>query len=126
MNLLADIVVVVHVAFVLFVVAGGFLILRWPRIVWIQLPAALWGIVVEWAGWICPLTPLENWLRARGGTAGYQGGFVERYLLPVLYPAELTRTEQIVLGSTALIVNLVAYLFAFRHLIRRRRRSHSP
>ncbi len=125
-RLLADAVVVVHLGFVLFVVAGGFLVLRWPRAAWIQLPAAVWGIVVEWSGWICPLTPLENWLRARGGAAGYEAGFVERYLLSVLYPAGLTRTAQILLGSTALVVNLVAYLLAFRHSIRRRPGSQCP
>ncbi len=108
-RLLADVVVAVHLGFVLFVVAGGFLILRWPRTAWIQLPAALWGVLVEWSGWVCPLTPLENWLRAEGGAAGYAGGFVERYLLPVLYPASLTRGTQVLLGATALVVNLIAY-----------------
>ena len=90
-------------------VVGGFLILRWPRTAWVQLPAALWGVLVEWSGWVCPLTPLENWLRAEGGAAGYAGGFVERYLLPVLYPASLTRGTQVLLGATALVVNLIAY-----------------
>jgi len=108
-RLLADVVVAVHLGFVLFVVAGGFLILRWPRTAWVQLPAALWGVLVEWSGWVCPLTPLENWLRAEGGAAGYAGGFVERYLLPVLYPASLTRGTQVLLGATALVVNLIAY-----------------
>ena len=108
-RLLADVVVAVHLGFVLFVVAGGFLTLRWPRAAWIQLPAALWGVLVEWSGWVCPLTPLENWLRAEGGAAGYAGGFVERYLLPVLYPASLTRGTQVLLGATALVVNLIAY-----------------
>ena len=86
---LADAVVVIHLGFVLFVVAGGFLVLRWPRTAWVQLPAAAWGVLVEWSGWVCPLTPLENWLRLHGGVAGYAGGFVERYFLPVLYPASL-------------------------------------
>jgi len=108
-RLLADVVVAVHLGFVLFVVAGGFLILRWPRTAWVQLPAALWGVLVEWSGWVCPLTPLENWLRAEGAAAGYAGGFVERYLLPVLYPASLTRGTQVLLGATALVVNLIAY-----------------
>jgi hypothetical protein len=110
---LADAVVVVHVGFVLFVVAGGFLVLRWPRAAWIQIPAALWGVVVEWSGWFCPLTPLENWLRAHGGATGYEGGFVERYLVPVLYPASLTRTAQIALGAAALAANLIAYALVF-------------
>ena len=106
---LADAVVVIHFGFVLLVVAGGFLVLRWPRAAWIQLPAAVWGVIVEWAGWVCPLTPLENWLRARGGGAGYAGGFVEHYLLPVLYPASLTRGVQMLLGAAVLASNLVAY-----------------
>lgn len=108
-RVLADAVVVLHLGFVVFVVAGGFLVLRWPRAAWIQLPAAAWGVLVEWSGWVCPLTPLENWLRAHGGGAAYQGDFVERYLLPVLYPASLTRSAQILLGSAALAANLVAY-----------------
>ena len=108
-RLLADLVVVVHLAFVLLVVFGGLLVLRWPRLALIQLPAAVWGVVIEWAGWICPLTPLENSLRARGGAAGYRGGFVEHYLLGVLYPAGLTRNVQMVLGLTVLLVNAIAY-----------------
>ena len=79
---LADAVVLIHLGFVVFVVAGGFLVLRWPRAAWIQLPAAVWGVLVEWSGWVCPLTPLENWLRAQGGGAGYEGGFVEGAPLP--------------------------------------------
>jgi uncharacterized protein DUF2784 len=108
-RLLADLVVVVHLAFVLLVVFGGLLVLRWPRLALVQLPAAVWGVVIEWAGWICPLTPLENSLRARGGAAGYSGGFVEHYLLGLLYPAGLTRNSQIVLGLTVLVVNAAAY-----------------
>ena len=108
-RLLADLVVVAHFAFVLLVVLGGLLVLRWPRLAWVQLPAAVWGVVIEWEGWICPLTPLENSLRARGGAAGYGGGFVEHYLLRVLYPAGLTRNVQIVLGLIVLVVNATAY-----------------
>lgn len=110
---LADAVVVAHLGFVLFVVAGGFLVLRWPRTAWIQIPAVVWGVLVEWCGWICPLTPLENRLRAQGGEAGYAGDFVERYLLPVLYPASLTRGAQIVLGAAALAANVIAYALVF-------------
>jgi len=117
---LADAVVVIHLGFVLFVVAGGFLVLRWPRTAWIQLPAAVWGVLVEWSGWVCPLTPLENWLRAHGGQAGYAGGFVERYLLPVLYPASLTRGAQVLLGAVALAANLIAYALVLARSIRSR------
>ncbi|TMB31606.1 MAG: DUF2784 domain-containing protein [Deltaproteobacteria bacterium] len=115
-RLLADVVLVAHLGFVLFVVAGGFLILRWPGMAWVQLPSAFWGLVVEWSGWICPLTPLENRLRAQGGAAGYAGGFVEHYLVPVLYPASLTRGVQVLLGATVLVINLIAYALAFARI----------
>ena len=106
---LADLVLVVHLAFVLFVVLGGVLVLKWTRVAWLHVPAAVWGVLIEYSGWICPLTPLENSLRERGGGAGYSGGFIEHYIQPVLYPAGLTRGTQIVLGSLALLVNLTAY-----------------
>ena len=108
-RLLADTVVVAHSLFVAFVVCGGFLTWRWPRLAWVHLPAAAWGVAIEFGGWICPLTPLENALRARAGLAGYSGGFVEHYLLPALYPVGLTALQQVVLGAVALAVNLVAY-----------------
>ena len=117
---LADAVVLIHLGFVVFVVAGGFLVLRWPRAAWIHLPAAVWGVLVEWSGWVCPLTPLENWLRALGGGAGYEGGFVERYLFPMLYPASLTRGAQILLGVAALAANLVAYALVLARSTRSR------
>lgn len=108
----------VHFAFVAFVVAGGLLALRWPRVAWIHVPAAVWGILIEWAGWICPLTPLENRLRRLGGEAGYPGGFVEHYVLPVLYPSGLTREVQLTLGALVLVLNVGIYA-----VILRRRRS---
>jgi hypothetical protein len=108
-RLLADAVVVVHCAFVLFVVLGGLLVLRRPRLAWLHLPAAVWGVAIEWGGFICPLTPLENRLRARAGETGYMGGFVERYLLPVLYPEGLTGDVQLLLGAGVLVVNVVVY-----------------
>jgi hypothetical protein len=106
---LADLVLVVHLTFVLFVVLGGLLMLKWPRLAWLHIPTAIWGVLIEYAGWVCPLTPLENSFRTRGGEAGYSGGFIEHYIQPVLYPAGLTRGTQIVLGSLALLVNLAAY-----------------
>jgi Protein of Unknown function (DUF2784) len=113
---LADLVVLVHALFVVFVVLGGLLVLRWPRVAWLHLPAAAWGVLIEFAGWICPLTPLENALRTRGGGAAYTGGFIEHYLLPVLYPAGLTKTLQWVLGSFALVLNAALYaLVIARH-----------
>jgi hypothetical protein len=121
-RLLADAVLVVHLAFVLFVVLGGLLVLRWPRIVWVHLPAVAWGALIELAGWICPLTPLENHWRRLGGEAGYQGGFVETYVLAALYPEGLTREVQVVLGLLVLAVNGVVYALWWR---RRRRGARS-
>jgi Protein of Unknown function (DUF2784) len=105
----ADLVLVVHLAFVLFVVLGGLLVLRRPWIAWLHIPAAIWGLLIEYTGWICPLTPLENSFRMQGGDAGYSGGFIEHYIHALLYPAGLTRSSQVVLGSIALILNLAAY-----------------
>ena len=88
---LADLVLVVHLGFVLFVVLGGLLVVRWPWLAWLHVPAAVWGVLIEFMGWICPLTPLENSFRVAGGGAGYSGGFIEHYIRPILYPAGLTR-----------------------------------
>lgn len=108
-RILADLVVLVHFAFVLFVVLGGLLVLRWPKWMWVHLPAAAWGVLIEVFGWICPLTPLEVDLRRKAGSTGYEGGFVEHYILPVLYPAELTREVQWMLAGLVVVVNLVVY-----------------
>jgi len=105
----ADLVLVAHLAFVVFVAAGGLLALRWPRLAWVHVPVAIWGAAVELAGWICPLTPLENRLRAAGGEAGYAGGFIEHYLVPIVYPAGLTRSHQLAFGIAVVAVNLVVY-----------------
>jgi len=111
---LADLVVVVHGLFVAFVMLGAFLALRWRRLVWLHVPALIWGILIEFAGWICPLTPLENSLRARAGETAYSGDFIQHYLIGALYPHGLTRTTQYVLGSIALIVNVIAYTLVIR------------
>ena len=95
--------------FVLFVVMGGLLVLRWRRLAWLHVPAVVWGVTIEWAGWICPLMRLENSLRRRSGTTGYQGDFIEHYLLPLLYPARLTPEWQMMLGGVALVVNVFLY-----------------
>jgi hypothetical protein len=106
---LADGVLILHLAFLLFVVLGGLLVLRRPGVAWIHLPLAAWGVLVEYAGIVCPLTPLENYLRQRGGEGGYAGGFIDHYITAVLYPPGLTRSMQIVLGSAALALNLAVY-----------------
>lgn len=108
MGVLADIVVVLHLAFVAFVLLGGFLVTRWPRLFWVHLPAALWGAWIEFAGWVCPLTPVETWLRRRAGQTGYSGGFVEHYLLPLLYPEDAGPPPWL-LGTVVLVINAVAY-----------------
>lgn len=101
--------VVLHAFFVCFVVCGGFLALRWRRVVWAHVPAAVWGAAIEFGGWICPLTPWENALRRAGGEAGYPDGFIEHYLLPLVYPAGLTRPAQMVFGGLVVVVNVLAY-----------------
>jgi uncharacterized protein DUF2784 len=113
-SLLADLVVVVHFAFVLFVVMGGFLVLRGRWLAYLHLPAVVWGTWIEFTGRICPLTPLENALRVRAGEAGYSGGFIEHYILPVLYPSALTRTVQVVLGCVVIAINLIIYGYLLR------------
>jgi hypothetical protein len=107
--LLADAVVVVHLAFIAFALLGGLLVLRWPRASWLHLPAAGWAVLVETLGVSCPLTPLEVRLRRAAGLPGYEGGFIERQVLPVLYPADLTRELQVALGLAALLANLAIY-----------------
>jgi hypothetical protein len=114
-GLLADAVVAVHFTFAVFVPLGGLLVLRWQRVAWLHVPAAVWGVLIELAGLTCPLTPLENLLRARAGRTVYQGGFIEQYLLPVLYPAGLTRSMQLALGIAALAINAVVYWRVLRH-----------
>ena len=111
---LAELTLALHLAFVLFVVLGGLLALRRRRWAWTHLPAVAWGALIEIAGWICPLTPLENWLRERGGGTAYGGGFVERYLLAVLYPQGLTRRDQVALGVLVLVWNAALYAWVWR------------
>jgi hypothetical protein len=118
-RLLADVTVVLHFAFVLFVIGGGLLVWRYPRLAWLHVPAALWGALIEFAGWVCPLTPLENWLREQGGQQAYATSFVEHYLTPVLYPASLTREVQWVLGGLVLLVNVILYALILRRRVRR-------
>ena len=119
LRLLADAVVVVHLLFIVFAVAGGWLALRWRWLPLLHLPALAWGMTVEFTGWICPLTPLENRLRQAGGAAGYGGGFIDHYLLPVIYPESLTREAQLLIGLGLLAINVVAYLLVWRRAAKR-------
>jgi hypothetical protein len=108
-HLLADLVVVAHFMFVLFSLLGALLVIRWRKMMWLHLPAAVWAAGVEFSGKICPLTPLENWLRVRGGGAGYAGDFIGQYLLWLLYPFGLTRGVQIILGAIVVGINIGIY-----------------
>ena len=108
-QLFADLVVVIHFAFVFFSVLGALLAIRWRRIIYLHLPAAVWAAWIEFSGRICPLTPLENWLRLKGGGAGYSGDFIGHYLLPILYPSGLTRKVQFVLGGVVVGLNIIIY-----------------
>jgi hypothetical protein len=110
----ADAVVLLHLAFILFVVFGGLLVLRRPALKWLHLPAALWGVLIEFGGWVCPLTRYENLFRARAGLAGYGGGFVDHYVVSLIYPAGLTRGLELFLGAAVLIINIVVYVRVFR------------
>lgn len=120
---LAAAVVLAHMAFVLFAAAGGFLVLRWPNVAWLHLPALAWAAFVELTGRICPLTPLENALRSAAGLEPYGTDFVARYLFPMLYPVGLTRTAQVTIGALLLATNAGVYAFV---LMKRSRRRRTP
>ncbi|MBI5040942.1 MAG: DUF2784 domain-containing protein [Gammaproteobacteria bacterium] len=113
-GLFADLLVVLHLAFIVFVIFGGLLALRWRRMVWLHLPAVLWGALIEFVGWVCPLTPLENRLRAAAGEAGYVHSFIEHYVAPLVYPAGLTPHVQLYLGVGVIVVNLLVYAYVLR------------
>ena len=113
-RLLADAVLVLHGLFIVFVVAGGLLVWRWPRLAWVHVPAVMWGAWVAWFGWECPLTPLENQLRLSAGQAGYSGGFLDHYLLGTIYPEELTRVAQVATGTFVAVLNLGVYALLVR------------
>ena len=108
-SILADLVILLHALFVLFVLFGGLLIVKWPRMLWLHLSGVAWGAIVELTGWFCPLTPLEHWLRRLAGEAGYEGDFLQRYLLALLYPDGLTRGIQLALGAVVVLVNASVY-----------------
>ena len=107
---------VLHAIFILFVVLGGGLVFWRRGLAWVHIPAALWGILIEFQGWVCPLTYLENDLRAAAGNIGYAGGFIDHYLVPLVYPSGLTSGRQILLGLAALLVNAVSYTLIWRKI----------
>jgi hypothetical protein len=111
---LATAIAITHLAFILFVLLGGLLVLRGPRLAWVHLPAAVWGVLIEFFGWWCPLTKWENHFLREAGRAGYDGGFVAHYIMPIIYPAGLTRGMEIAIGAIVLIVNVSVYVKVFR------------
>ena len=113
-RLLADAVVVIHLLFIVFALAGGALVLWRPRFAWLHLPAAAWAAYVEFSGTICPLTPVENTLRRRAGEAGYDGGFIEHYLIPLIYPPGLTPAVQYAIGVVVVLINVLLYAGVWR------------
>ena len=113
LRIAADLIVLVHFAFVIFVVAGGLLALKWPKMAYLHIPAAVWGAWIGFANWICPLTPLENHLRRLVGEAGYAGGFIEHYITRILYPAGLTAGMRVILGVAVVAANLLVYRVYF-------------
>ncbi len=120
-GLAADIIVIVHLGFIVFVALGGILVIKWHKIAFLHLPCALWGVLIAFGGWICPLTPLEMHFRQLAGIAGYDGGFIDHYVMPIVYPAGLTRGMQIAFGVTILAVNLFVYA---RVLVNRTKRGN--
>jgi hypothetical protein len=108
-SIAADALVIVHLVFIVFVMLGGLLLLKWRWFIYLHLPAVAWGILVELFGWLCPLTPLEQHFRILAGETGYSGGFVQHYLLPIIYPAGLTRELQILIAFSVIAINLAIY-----------------
>jgi hypothetical protein len=124
-GLLANLVMLIHLAFVLFVIGGGLLVLKWPAVAWLHVPAAIWGGMIEFLGWTCPLTPLENHFLIQSAGEGYEGNFIAHYLLPVLYPEALTRNGQIVLGLLVVVANVAMYAWVLANWRQRTRSRFS-
>ncbi len=118
-GLTADMIVLVHLLFILFVALGGILVVKWRKVAFLHLPCALWGVLIAFGGWICPLTPLEMHFRQLAGQAGYDGGFIDHYVMPIIYPTGLTRRMQIAFGVTILAVNLLVYSRVLVHRTKR-------
>jgi len=115
--ILAEVIVVLHLLFIVFAMFGGLLVIKWPRLVWLHIPVVVWGALTEFLGLICPLTPLEIWLRQQAGADLYEGGFISHYLLPLIYPPGLTAGMQWLLGGGLLIFNIsiYAWLYSRKH-----------
>jgi Protein of Unknown function (DUF2784) len=113
-NIAATTIALLHFAFIVFVFLGGLLVLRWPRLAWLHVPAVVWGVLIEFCGWWCPLTKWENSLLRLAGRAGYDTGFVAHYIMPIIYPPGLTRGMEIAIGVIALVINVSVYVRLFR------------
>lgn len=116
----ADLIVLIHFSFILFVIFGGFLALKWRMFIWLHVPAAVWGALIEFTGWICPLTTLENKLRRNNGDGAYSTGFIEHYIIPVIYPEGLTRNIQIAMGIALVLLNLFIYIRFFKKWVQKK------
>jgi hypothetical protein len=122
-RVLADLMVVLHLAFILFVIVGALLVLKWRWLIFIHIPAALWGALIEFMDWICPLTPLENSFRHKAGQSGYEGGFIDHYLIPIIYPEGLTSSLQFILGAGVIVLNVAIYWFVIKRISRYRKKN---
>ena len=114
-SFLTNTVIVIHFLFIFFVVFGGFLVFKWRKFVWIHVPAFIYGTLIEWFGWICPLTYLEVWLLGKTGMTGYGSGFIDHYIAPVIYPENLTQVHHVILGVSVLVFNLFIYGWMIYH-----------
>ena len=112
---LADLVLIAHALFIAFVIFGGLIVLKWHKVMWLHIPCAIWGALIEFFGWICPLTYLENYLRGPGNANYYEGGFIQHYLIPIIYPAGLTTGIQILLGVIVIGINIIVYSLVWRY-----------
>ncbi len=120
-RLIADLLVSLHLLFIVMVVLGGFLVLRWPKLAWLHVPVVIWGFLVELMGWICPLTPLEQKMRLAAGDGRYTGGFIEHYLIPLIYPGGMTAGMRMTLAALVLVINAAIYLRLWQ-----KRRTRGP
>ncbi len=125
-SILSRLIVLLHFAFILFVLFGALLVLKWPKIAWLHVPLALWGIIVEYFNFICPLTPWENHFRKLAGSTVYESGFIAHYIIPLMYPEALSRNLQFILGSVVLLINCLIYGIRIRRLIIKRKAKTEP
>lgn len=117
-SVLADVVVLLHFGFILFATFGALLIVRWPRLIWLHLPAVVWALTIEVYGGVCPLTPLENWLNQIGGDDGYNESFIQHYLVAVIYPDHMTKTTAYLLATVLVFINIAIYSWLIKRRVK--------